>query len=68
MSQSKPVTVDQHYTVSEVAGLLSVHEMTVRQWYTKKFLKVQRVGRKSVRIAAADLKAFLDRCNRGRAV
>ena len=62
------MTVDQHYTVSEVAELLSVHEMTVRQWYAKKFLKVQRVGRKGVRIAAVELKAFLDQCNRGRAV
>lgn len=67
MSQSKPVTVDQHYTVSEVAELLGVHEMTVRQWYTKKSLKIQRVGRKSVRIAAGDLKGFLAECNRSRA-
>jgi excisionase family DNA binding protein len=67
MSQSKPVTVDQHYTIAEIAELLSVHQMTVRQWYTKKFLKVQRVGRKGVRIAARDLKAFLDQCNLGSA-
>jgi hypothetical protein len=38
--------------------------MTVRQWYWKKGLKIQRVGRKGVRIAAADLKTFLVQCNR----
>ena len=62
------MTVDQHYTVSEVAELLGVHEMTVRQWYTKKSLKVQRVGRKSVRISAGELRTFLDQCNLGRAI
>jgi excisionase family DNA binding protein len=66
MSQSKPVTVDQHYRVSEVAELLSVHQMTVRQWYTMDHLKIQRVGRKGVRIAAGDLRAFLDACNQDR--
>ena len=60
------MTVDQHYTTSEVAELLSVHPMTVRQWYTKNELKIQRIGRKGVRIAAGDLKTFLDRCNRDR--
>jgi excisionase family DNA binding protein len=64
MSQTKSSTVDQHYTVAEVAELLNVHEMTVRQWYWKKGLKIQRVGRKGVRIAAADLKEFLNQCNR----
>jgi excisionase family DNA binding protein len=64
MSQIKSTTVDQHYTVSEVADLLNVHEMTVRQWYWKNGLKIQRVGRKGVRIAAADLDAFLVQCNR----
>jgi excisionase family DNA binding protein len=63
MSQTKSIAVDQHYTVAEVAELLNVHEMTVRQWYWKKGLKIQRVGRKGVRIAAADLRAFLDQCN-----
>jgi len=67
MSQSKSVTVDQHYTISEVAELLSVHQMTVRQWYTREQLKIQRIGRKGVRIAAGDLKAFLDQCNGNRA-
>jgi len=67
MSQSKSVTVDQHYTIAEVAALLSVHPMTVRQWYTMKHLKVQRVGRKGVRIAAGELRAFLDECNQDRA-
>ena len=33
MSQTKSIAVDQHYTVAEVAELLNVHEMTVRQWY-----------------------------------
>jgi excisionase family DNA binding protein len=67
MSQSKSMTVDQHYTTSEVASLLSVHPMTVRQWYTREQLKIQRIGRKGVRIAAGDLRAFLDECNRNRA-
>ena len=64
MSQIKSIAVDQHYTVAEVAELMNVHEMTVRQWYWKNGLKIQRVGRKGVRIAAADLKAFLVQCNR----
>ena len=64
MNQNMSIAVDQHYTVAEVAKLLNVHEMTVRQWYWKKGLKIQRVGRKGVRIAAADLKAFLNQCNR----
>lgn len=65
MNQNMSIAVDQHYTVAEVAKLLNVHEMTVRHWYWEKGLKIQRVGRKGVRIAAADLKAFLNQCNRG---
>jgi excisionase family DNA binding protein len=64
MNQNKSITVDQHYTVAEVAELLNVHEMTVRHWYWRRGLRIQRVGRKGVRIAAADLKAFLDQFNR----
>jgi excisionase family DNA binding protein len=64
MNQTKSIAVDQHYTVAEVAELMNVHEMTVRQWYWKNGLKIQRVGRKGVRIAAADLRAFLVQCNR----
>jgi excisionase family DNA binding protein len=64
MSQNKSITVDQHYTVAEVSKLLNVHEMTVRQWYWRNGLRIQHIGRKGVRIAAADLKAFLDGCNR----
>ncbi|MCE5310701.1 MAG: helix-turn-helix domain-containing protein [Acidobacteriales bacterium] len=63
MSRNESVTVDQHYTVAEVAQLMNVHEMTVRHWYWGRGLKIQRVGRKGVRIAAADLKAFLECCN-----
>ena len=66
MSHSKPEMLDQHYTVSEVAKLLNVHEMTVRQWYSKNLLKIQRVGRKSVRIASEDLQKFLVQCNQER--
>jgi excisionase family DNA binding protein len=64
MNQTKSIAVDQYYTVAEVAELLNVHEMTVRQWYWKNGLKIQRVGRKGVRIAAAELSAFLTQCNR----
>ena len=64
MSQTNSNTVDRHYTVAEVAELLNVHEMTVRHWYWRNGLRIQRVGRKGVRIAAADLKAFLVQCNR----
>jgi excisionase family DNA binding protein len=63
MSQSKHKKVDQHMTVGEVASLLHVHEMTVRGWYTKKSLKIQRVGQKGVRIAETDLMTFLDSFN-----
>ncbi len=54
---------EQYYTVSEVARLLNVHEMTVRQWYGKKRLRIQRVGRKAVRISRSDLDEFLNDCN-----
>ena len=64
MNQTKSNTVDHHYTVAKVAELLNVHEMTVRQWYWRKGLKIQRVGRKGIRIADADLRAFLVQCNR----
>lgn len=63
MSHTESQTLDQHYTVAEVAELLHVHGMTVRQWYAKKDLKIQKVGRKGVRIAASDLKAFLAQFN-----
>jgi excisionase family DNA binding protein len=68
MSQNKSVTVDQHYTTAEVAKLLSVHQITVRSWYTRKDLKIQRIGRKGVRIAAGELKVFLEQCNQDRVV
>ena len=63
MSHTESAILDQYYTVSEVARLLNVHEMTVRQWYWNRNLKIQRVGRKGVRIAACDLKAFLANIN-----
>ena len=63
MSQSKSETVEQHYTVAEVAALLRVHEMTVRNWYSKKGLRIQRVGRLGIRIASSDLKLFLEAFN-----
>lgn len=67
MSHTKSEMLNQHYTVAEVARLLNVHEMTVRQWYWKRNLKIQRVGRKGVRISACDLKAFLAHFNQDRA-
>ena len=63
MSQNPLEMLDQYYTVAEVARLLNVHEMTVRDWYWKGNLKIQRVGRKGVRIAAWDLKVFLAQLN-----
>jgi len=66
MNHTQLEMLDQHYTVGEVARLLNVHEMTVRDWYWKGNLKVQRVGRKGVRIAAWDLKAFLAQLNEDR--
>jgi excisionase family DNA binding protein len=59
MSQSKSENVEQHYTVAEVAALLRVHQMTVRNWYSKKGLRIQRVGKLGIRIASNDLKVFL---------
>ena len=66
MSHTQLERVDQYYTVAEVARLLNVHEMTVREWYWKRDLKIQRVGRKGVRIAAWDLKVFLAQLNKDR--
>lgn len=64
MSQSKSETVEQHYTVPEVAALLRVHQMTVRNWYSKKGLRIQRVGKLGIRIASSDLKVFLETLNK----
>lgn len=66
MSHTESQMLDQHYTVAEVASLLHVHEMTVRQWYVKKGLRIQKVGRKGIRIAAWDLKMFLAQFNEWR--
>jgi excisionase family DNA binding protein len=66
MNHTQLEMLDQHYTVAEVARLLNVHEMTVRDWYWKGNLKIQRVGRKGVRIAAWDLKVFLAQLNEDR--
>lgn len=63
MSHTLLEMLDQYYTVAEVSKLLNVHEMTVRDWYWKGNLKIQRVGRKGVRIGACDLKAFLAQLN-----
>jgi excisionase family DNA binding protein len=46
------------YTIAEVADLLEVSSRTVRRWINAGLLKVHRFGR-SVRIAEADLHAFL---------
>lgn len=67
MSHTESEVLDQYYTVAEIAKMLNVHEITVRQWYVKNNLKIQRVGRKGVRIAARDLKAFLAQLNEGMA-
>ena len=67
MSLSKSETVEQHYTVAEVATLLRVHQMTVRDWYSKKGLRIQRVGKLGIRIASSDLKLFLETFNQMRA-
>jgi excisionase family DNA binding protein len=66
MNHTQLERLDQYYTVGEVARLLNVHEMTVRDWYWKGNLKIQRVGRKGVRIATWDLKRFLAQLNEDR--
>lgn len=65
MSQSKSENIEQHYTVAEVAALLRVHQMTVRNWYSKRGLRIQRVGEHGIRIASSDLKEFLAAFNQG---
>jgi excisionase family DNA binding protein len=47
------------YTVKQVAEALDVDPRTVRRWIASNTLAVHRFGRRSVRIAEADLKAFL---------
>lgn len=66
MNHTQLEMLDQYYTVAQVARLLNVHEMTVRDWYWNRNLKIQRVGRKGVRIASWDLKAFLANLNENR--
>jgi excisionase family DNA binding protein len=65
MSHTESEIIDQHYTISEVAHLLHVHPLTVRHWYWEQGLRIQRVGKQGVRIAARDLKTFLSACNHG---
>ena len=64
MSLHKSDQIEQYYTVAEVAKLLNVHEMTVRQWYASGKLHIQRVGRKAVRISTVELRMFLDSSSR----
>jgi Mn-dependent DtxR family transcriptional regulator len=50
MNHTQLEMLDQYYTVGEVAKLLNVHEMTVRDWYWKENPRVQRAGRIGKRI------------------
>jgi excisionase family DNA binding protein len=56
--------IEQYYSVAEVAKLLNVHEMTIRQLYASGKLRIQRIGKKTIRISGADLNDFLAASNR----
>ena len=61
MSRDKQAEApDRFFTIAEVAEDLNVSTRTVRRWITAGELVVHRVG-SVVRIAASDLRAFLER-------
>ena len=63
VNHSEPKLIDQHYSVAQVADLLRVHPQTVRQWYKRQGLRIQRVGKQGVRIASSALREFLATSN-----
>lgn len=55
-----PATVPQGLTIREAADVLRVHHRTIRKWIAAGRLTVRRIGPRSVRIDAEDLRAFWD--------
>jgi excisionase family DNA binding protein len=58
-NQGSGARIPKFFTVEQVAEALDVDPRTVRRWIANRTLAVHRFGRRSVRIAEADLKAFL---------
>jgi excisionase family DNA binding protein len=52
-------SVPRYFTISDVADSLSVSNRTVRRWIDRNLLIAHRIGG-TIRIAEADLKAFLN--------
>jgi excisionase family DNA binding protein len=57
---------DEFLTVAQVADLLKISEQTVRNWIDAGKLRGIRAGARRVRIARADLDAFLEASTRPR--
>jgi excisionase family DNA binding protein len=49
----------RYFTISDVADSLTVSTRTVRRWIDRRLLIAHRIGG-TIRIAEADLKAFLN--------
>ncbi len=56
---SQPADFDQFLTVNEVAAIVRVNQMTVRNWIDRGELAAVRVGARRVRIRRSDFDAFL---------
>lgn len=54
-------SIEQHYSIEEVAGLLSVHKNTVRNWIREGSLSpVRRVGQNIVRVPASAIQRMMN--------
>ena len=60
---TKPFQLPRLLTVDAIAERLNVCSKTIRRWITRNELPVHRLGR-SVRVAEADLLAFLGKHRR----
>jgi excisionase family DNA binding protein len=55
--------IPQHYTIRELAGILSVSVPTIRRLERSGMLTAVRLGeRGALRFSADDVAAYLDRC------
>jgi excisionase family DNA binding protein len=62
LAQLDSLAMDEEFlTVNEIAEILKVNPMTVRNWISREELPAVRVGSRRVRVRRADFDAFLSR-------
>ena len=52
--------MEKLYTIQEVADLLQVHQMTVRNWINDGKIKSLRISERNIRISKAELDRFVN--------